>query len=66
MCVKGVHVVVNDVDLWNDNDFDTRYSITVGSQKTVTVWAEQGFCDKNSLNQNFISSLLTGAELKFL
>ena len=66
LCVKGVHVVVRYVDLWNDNDFDTRYSMTVGSEKTVTVWAEQGFCDKNSVNLNFRSSLLTGAELKFL
>ena len=40
LCVKGVHVVVRYVDLWNDNDFDTRYSMTVGSEKTVTVWAE--------------------------
>ena len=41
LCVKGVHVVVvKNVDLWNDNDFDTRYSMTVGSEKTVTVWAE--------------------------
>ena len=66
LCVKGVHVVVRYVDLWNDNDFDDRYSMTVGEKKTITVWAEQGFCDKDVSNQSFYSNILAGAELKFL
>ena len=66
LCVKGVHVVVRYVDLWNDNDFDDRYSMTVGSEKTITVWAEQGFCDKNAFSKDFFTTVLSGAELKFL
>ena len=66
MCVKGAHIVVRYVDLWNENDFDVRYSMTVGSEKTVTVWAEQGSCEKNSASQTFHTNILSGAELKFL
>jgi hypothetical protein len=65
LCVKGVHVVVRYVDLWNDNDFEDRGTMTVGEKKTITVWAEQGFCDKNGI-QNFRSNMITGSELKFL
>ena len=46
LCVKGVHVVVRYVDEWMDNDFEDRSQFTVGSKKTITVWAEEGFCDK--------------------
>lgn len=70
LCVKGAHCVVRYVDLWNDNDFETRYSMTVGSEKTITVWAEQGFCDKNSLSataKNFRSYLdMIESEMSFL
>jgi hypothetical protein len=57
LCVKGVHVVVRYVDLWIDDDFDTRTSFTVGEKKSITVWAEEGSCDKTQ-QKNFRSSIL--------
>lgn len=62
LCVKGVHVVVRYVDLWINDDFDTRTSFTVGEKKSITVWAEEGSCDK-SLQKNFRSSILPASEV---
>ena len=55
LCVVGVHCVIRYTDEWIDSDLDERANFHVGSQKTITVWAEQGFCDKNS-DSKLISS----------
>ena len=47
LCVKGVHVAVRYVDEWINSDFDSRVNFKVGSKKTITVWAEEGFCQKS-------------------
>lgn len=47
LCVTGVHVVVRYVDEWISDDFEDRNTFQVGEKKTITVWAEEGFCDKN-------------------
>lgn len=46
LCVYGVHVVKRYVDYWVDSDLEDRYKLQVGSQKSITVWAMEGFCDK--------------------
>jgi hypothetical protein len=56
LCVTGVHVVIRYVDEWIDNDFDERTTFQVGSKKSITVWAEEGFCDKSNQGQ-FRSSI---------
>jgi hypothetical protein len=48
LCVTGVHVVIRYVDEWMDNDFEERTQFTVGEKKTITVWAEEGFCQKEA------------------
>lgn len=57
LCVYGVHVVVRYVDYWLDNDLEDRSTMQVGSKKTITVWAEEGFCEKNEMPKHFNSSL---------
>ena len=45
--MKGVHVVVRYVDEWIDSSFDERNTFAVGTKKTITAWAVEGFCEKN-------------------
>ena len=52
LCVKGVHVAVRYIDEWIDTDFEDQEGnditkFQVGEKKTITVWAEEGFCEKS-------------------
>ncbi len=49
LCVKGAHCAVRYVDEWIESDFDSRLTFQVGSKKTLTVWAVEGFCEKNGV-----------------
>jgi hypothetical protein len=54
--VKGVYCVIRYVDTWMDNNFDERGVFQVGSKKTLTVWAEEGFCSKTALSSDLYMS----------
>lgn len=59
LCVTGVHVVKRYVDLELYNDFSDRDTFEVGSQKTITVWAEEGVCGHKQSQMALKSENLT-------
>ena len=47
LCLTGVSTVERGPDLWDDQDFDSRQNMQVGSKHTVIAWGVKGFCGHN-------------------
>lgn len=72
LCLSGVSTVERGPDLWDDQDFDSRQNMQVGSKHTVIAWGVKGFCGHNEdatsvrragvLVDELLNSIKDGAE----